>query len=84
MMDQTITPPEGLVQRLQDLEPLEAIRKAYRAGADWELGECGGWLKDQGYHPEVPRDLIAARRPTLKAQALEALKHAEEGWRPVP
>ena len=32
-------------------------------------------------------ELRAARRPkapSLKEQALEALKHAEEGWRPVP
>ena len=31
--------------------------------------------------------LRAARRPkpqSLKEEALEALKHAEEGWRPVP
>ena len=32
-----------------------------------------------------PEELTRRSKPTsLKEQALEALKHAEEGWRPVP
>lgn len=72
-MDHPVTPPPELVKRLQDLEPQEAIREAYRAGADWELGECGGWIKNQGYHPEVSRDLLAARRPNPERSAKVAL-----------
>lgn len=90
--DHTVTPPPELVERLQDLEPLEAIRFAYRAGADWELGGCEGWLTTMAMTrcwntvAELASELRDARRPkpSLKRQALQALKHAEEGWRPVP
>ena len=62
-------------------------------GADQELEACIEWLGDA---PVVYNDngdlhpgsyLRDARRPyltSLKEQALEVLKHLEEGWRPVP
>ena len=53
--------------------------------ADQELEACCKWL------PKLPPwsadDLRKHRRPkpqSLKEEALEALKHAEEGWRPIP
>ena len=58
---------------------------AARWGADQELEACCKWL------PKLPPwsadDLRKHRRPkpqSLKEEALEALKHAEEGWRPIP
>ena len=63
------------------------IREAYRAGADGELDAViDVILSHPGFEqPELFVELLrAARRPSLKELALEALKHAEEGWRPVP
>jgi hypothetical protein len=64
---------------------------AYRAGADRELQLCLDWFQEFYKHESwVNKDLqtfMIARRPkppSLKEQALEALKHAEEGWRPIP
>ena len=52
---------------------------------DEELEACCEWLKKGWIPPGISSDLRTARRPpSLKEQALEALKHAEEGWRPVP
>lgn len=66
---------------------------------DEELEACCEWLTTKVMTKPwetVPRpvlvtalvlELRAARRPkpqSLKEEALEALKHAEEGWRPVP
>ncbi|NCA02922.1 MAG: hypothetical protein EBS87_12335 [Sphingomonadaceae bacterium] len=54
--------------------------------ADQELEACCEWLKEQGTH-NLAEQLEYARRPkppSLKEQALKALQHAEEGWRPVP
>ena len=51
-------------------------------GADQELDACCEWFRVKGYHPEVYRDLRTARRPkppSLKAQALGALAHLENG-----
>lgn len=82
-----ITPPPELVERLRSDAP-RGIRDAgvtrerylviaaYRAGADQELRACVKWIEDCGYHPSVPEDLRAARRPkplSLKAQALTQL-----------
>lgn len=56
----------------------DRIIAAYRAGADQELEACVKWIEDCGYHPSVPEDFRAARRPkppSLKEQALEALEH---------
>jgi hypothetical protein len=53
---------------------------------DQELEACCEWL-DYNCPSIGAHHLRAARRPkppSLKEQALEALKHAEEGWRPVP
>ena len=49
--------------------------EAARWGADMELEACCEWFRSRGYHPEVYRDLLAARRkpPSLKEQALQAL-----------
>lgn len=59
---------------------------AARWGADQELDACCEWLDNYLLAPKGAQ-LRAARRakpPSLKEQAFEALKHAEEGWRPVP
>ena len=61
--------------------------QAARWGADQELEACCEWIGSEGLAGYTSRELRAARRPkppSLKEQALEALKHAEEGWRPVP
>jgi len=67
--------------------------QAAQWGADQELEECDKALRKIWQMDHVStlddflRELRAARRPkppSLKEQALEALKHAEEGWRPVP
>lgn len=50
--------------------------QAARWGADQELEACCEWFRVKGYHPEVYRDLRAARRPkppSLKEQALQEL-----------
>ena len=56
-------------------------------GADQELEACCEHLKRSMSSRSTIDYLRVARRPeqqSLKKQALEALKHAEEGWRPVP
>ena len=50
-------------------------------GADQELEACVKWIEDCGYHPSVPEDFRAARRPkppSLKEQALEALDRMDQ------
>jgi hypothetical protein len=50
--------------------------QAARWGADQELEACVKWIEDCGYHPSVPEDFRAARRPkppSLKEQALAVL-----------
>jgi hypothetical protein len=88
-----ITPPPELVERLRNDAPREIrdafvtrerhlIIAAYCAGADQELEACVKWIEDCGYHPSVPEDLRAARRPkppSLAEQALEALDQADKG-----
>lgn len=64
--------------------------KAARWGADQELEACKQvilkqkWFAAPGFRLD---QLHNARRPkplSLKQQALEALRRAEEGWRPIP
>jgi hypothetical protein len=52
---------------------------------DEELGGCVQWIKDQGYHPNVARDILAARRPTtLVETALLAIDTAVADGRLSP
>lgn len=51
----------------------EGILRFARWCADRELEGCGEWLKIQGYHPEVYRELRAARRPNPERSAKVAL-----------
>ena len=89
-MTNLITPPLELLRDLRSQfhngETLEATWAiAFRAGADQELEACTKWIEDCGYHPSVPEDLFAARRPkppSLKEQALESLHHLEAGCEP--
>jgi len=82
----SIVPPPELLKQWEDdwfdeRENVDVLLlQAFQAGADQELEACCEWLSD-----EVPcesnahRFLRAARRvkpPSLKEQALEALKHA--------
>jgi hypothetical protein len=60
----------------------EQITQAYQAGADQELEACCEWMVNSlSEDPqEVSQELRAARRPkppTLKEQALDALREAE-------
>jgi hypothetical protein len=57
--------------------------KAAQWGSDQELEACVKWIEDCGYHPSVPEDFRAARRPkppSLKEQALEVLSLTQKGW----
>ena len=67
--------------------------KAARWGADQQLAEDAKWLDhhalNEAHLKTIPvgdllKEAMRPKPPSLKAQALEALKHAEEGWRPVP
>ena len=45
------------------------------------------YIDDTSQRVRLADDLWSVRRPkppSLKEQALKALQHAEEGWRPVP
>jgi len=56
--------------------------RAAQWGADQELEACCDWIREQGYHPSVPRDLHADRRPkppSLKERALQAWACVEAG-----
>jgi hypothetical protein len=68
-----ITPPPELVEKLQDLGNLDAIRLAYQAGADQELQACINFVYDNELcDPDFYNNLRTARRPkppTLKEQA---------------
>jgi hypothetical protein len=86
----THAPKDGtfVVQKCHSLSNSEVMalaEQAARWGADQELEACCEWFSKNYAIPS--NQLRAARRPksmSLKEQALEALKHAEEGWRPVP
>ena len=75
-----ITPPPELVQqwaaeaRSETFATQHLCNQAAQWGADQELEACVKWIEDCGYHPSVPEDLRAARRPkppSLKEQALK-------------
>jgi hypothetical protein len=87
-MANSITPPPELVnkwhQEYLDLyssgdsisRSIYVATQAAQWGADMELEACVKWIEDCGYHPSVPEDFRAARRPeppTLKEQALTQL-----------
>ena len=76
-----ITPPPELVEELQDLGNLDAIRLAYQAGADQELQACINFVYDNELcDPDFYNNLRTARRPSppsLKEQALEALEQID-------
>lgn len=90
MNNHPITPPPELVERLRTNAPhgirdagqtreRHLINAAYAAGADQELEACCHLLRQQGF--DVVDDLRATRRPkppSLKEQALQALKEAAE------
>ena len=74
-----ITPPPELVEKWEAETACVAV-KAARWGADQELEACCEWLKSEGYSGGTVIKLRAARRPkppTLKEQALDALREAE-------
>jgi hypothetical protein len=91
MTDHPSTPSPELVEQWrtegfhQDYcSPFEhAIAQAAQWGADAELEACVKWI---AYHPPVPDDLRAARRPklpSLKAQALaliDKIQGSKEMW----
>ena len=94
-----ITPPDDLQEQWKQewlsvrpaMTPITQwmVTKSAQWGADQELEACCEWLGFQklAKHERMVSYLRAIRRPkppSLKEQALEALKHAEEGWRPVP
>ena len=86
-----ITPPPELIRKWNEdaaTAPMADQRyiatQAARWGADQELEACIKLLSDLGGDGEMIRRYRRSKPPSLKAQALEALKHAEEGWRPVP
>jgi hypothetical protein len=86
-----ITPPPELVQQWVAeiwhegtpvrvaLSDEHIANRAAQWGADQELEVCVRWLDRNGYFDSAT-ELLAARRPkppTLKEQALEALREAE-------
>ena len=87
MAEHPITPPEATVLSLRNSAPhgigdfgatreLWLINHAYAAGADQELEACVKWIEDCGFHPSIPVEFRAARRPkppSLKEQALHIL-----------
>ena len=88
MIMQTFGPlgPTGLANK-EELAKAFASFSAMAAkwGADQELDACCDWMSECTVG--CTNELRAARRPkpqSLKEEALKALKHAEEGWRPVP
>jgi hypothetical protein len=79
----SLTPPPELVQqwicRLEFLPDRQVFSEVAQWGANQELEACVKWIEDCGYHPSVPEDFRAARRPklpTLKEQALDELGDA--------
>ena len=79
-----ITPPSELVQQwINEEDGLTAghiATQAARWGADQELEACCEALRVRGAASEMIKYLRTARRPkppTLKEQALEALREAE-------
>ena len=89
-----ITPPPELVQQWLEDGPEDGefsisnhiATQAARWGADQELEACCEWFLLEGWHPDHPNKLRAARRPktpSLKEQALQALEAADFADYPV-
>jgi hypothetical protein len=85
-MNHPITPPPELVQQWREasstgelhFSPQYLAVQAARWGADQELEACCDWLIEHGYDITSPKIRTARRKPpTLKEQALEALKDIE-------
>ncbi len=79
-----ITPPyeliEEWIEQFDGDHPFYIATQAAQWGADMELEACTKWIKDCGFHPSVPEDFFAARRPkppSLKEQALAELAEWE-------
>ena len=75
-----ITPPPELVEQWVvntfHYNLREKLVEAVRWGADQELEACCEWIREQGYHSCVRKDLHLARRPkppSLKEQAYDTL-----------
>ena len=82
-------PPDKLVEqwREENLTPENLANyvatQAARWGADQELQACCEWFLLEGWHPDHPNKLRAARRPkpqNLKEQALEVVTGLEKRW----
>ena len=78
-MTNNIYPPDHLLRKWESLIIDEeqnvdvVLYEAFQAGADQELEACCEWFLLEGWHPDHPNKLRAARRPkppSLKAQAL--------------
>jgi hypothetical protein len=87
-MTNNIYPPDHLLRKWESLIIDEeqnvdvVLCEAFQAGADQELEACCEWFLLEGWHPDHPNKLRAARRPkppNLKEQALQALAHLENG-----
>lgn len=68
-------------------------QQAARWGSDQQLAKDAEWLDQHAFDAphlkitpvgESLKEAMRPKPPSLKEQALGALKHAEEGWRPVP
>jgi len=86
-----VTPPPGLIdewiEKFKGDHPIYVAIQAAQWGADQELEACVNWLADPcaADMPSLASDLRYSRRPkppTLKEQALEALKR--QSTRSVP
>lgn len=83
-------PPEVVKKWLKGKGELPVTEDRYIAerAADWELEGCCGYLaRCAAWEPEDIQEMRDFRRPkppSIKEAALSALKHVEEGWRPVP
>ena len=53
------------------------VDKAVRFGADQELEACCEWFLLEGWHPDHPNKLRAARRPKAPSQKEEAIDALE-------
>ena len=91
-MTNNIYPPEHLLGKWESLiideeEHVDVVlHEAFQAGADQELEACCEWFLLEGWHPDHPNKLRAARRPktpSLKEQALQALEAADFADYPV-
>ena len=80
-MTNNIYPPDHLLRKWESLIIDEeqnvdvVLYEAFQAGADQELEACCEWFLKEGWNPEHPTNLRAARRPkppSLKEQALQA------------